>query len=88
MRPFFESSRSGLDQIPETHQKNKPVKRPDCQTDEGQKISTGNDSDADGKYRYNRLFSKNVCFNQEKIGQFSGPVAAPENRMGVRSIRW
>jgi len=63
------------------HQKNKPVKRPDCQSGEGQKISTGSDSDTDGKYRYNRLFLKNTHFNQKKIGQFSGPAAGIENRM-------
>jgi hypothetical protein len=84
LNPCFPGS--GPDPTLADSQKNKPVKRPDWQSGRGQKISSGDDSDADRKYRYNRLFSKNTRFNQEKIGQFSGPAAAPENRMAFRSI--
>jgi hypothetical protein len=77
---------SGPDPTLADSQRNKPVKRPDWQSGRGQKISSGDDSDTDGEYRYNRLFSKNTRFNQEKIGQFSRPAAAPENRMAFRSI--
>jgi hypothetical protein len=61
--------------------KNKPFKRPDCQTDEGRKISSGNGVDARKEYCFKRVFFENTLFNQEKIGQFSGPAAAPKNPM-------
>jgi hypothetical protein len=67
-------------------EKNNPVKRPDCQSGKGQKISSGSDGDTYGKYRYNRLFFEKRRLNQNKIGQFSGPVAGTLNRMGFRSI--
>jgi hypothetical protein len=64
---------------------NNPVKRPDWQTDEGQKISSGNGVDARKDYCFKRVFFKNTLFNQEKIGQFSGPAAAPKNPMNFWS---
>jgi hypothetical protein len=82
----FEPRGSSRGRAPEDLWKNNPVKRPDCQSGKGQKISSGSDSDTDGKYRYNRLFSKIRHFNRKKIGQFSGPAAGTLNRMGFGSI--
>jgi hypothetical protein len=84
---FFQTSiNQGLIQAPKDLRKNTPVKRPDCQSSKGQKISSGSDGDTDGKYRYNRLFFEKKHFNQNKIGQFSGPAAASKNRMMFWSI--
>jgi hypothetical protein len=38
----------------------------------------GNDGDSRQKYCFKWVFFETIHFNQKKIGQFSGPAAAPE----------
>jgi hypothetical protein len=74
----FEPRGSSRVRAPEDLWKNNPVKRPDCQSGKGQKISSGSDSDTDGKYRYNRFFfSKRSILIEIKSANLAALQQAP-----------